>query len=89
MAYSSSNLKAMGMRVGNCPIWWAYTSTADAVETCTGDAFFSDGYDKGVKKYDFCIITDGGSTVHSIGMFYSVTTSSGATMRLGNLSSTI
>jgi hypothetical protein len=79
----------MGQRVGAHPIWWAYTSTADAIATTTGAGFFSDGYDKGVKKYDMCIITDGGSTVHSIGMFYSVVASSAATLAIGNLSSTI
>lgn len=88
MAYSSTALKAMGQRVGDHPIWWAYTSTADAVGTIAGAAFFSDGYRKGVKKYDMCVVAGGDSTNHAVGMFTTVTTSSGATLTVGTLTST-
>ena len=90
MAYASSALECILHSVGSTPSIWNYASTADVLATVVGAGYFSDGYDKGVKKYDICFLTDnGGSTTMAIGCFTTVTSASAATLTVGNLSSTI
>lgn len=90
MAYASSALECIVQRTGASKAIWNYSSTADALATVVGANYFSDAYDKGVKKYDICFLTDnGGSTTIAVGMFTAVTASSAATLTVGNLSSTI
>ena len=89
MAYSSTALKLLVSPGPGATQVWSYNSTADAIGTIVGAGFFSDGYDKGVKKYDICFTVGGDSTCHAVGMFTTVTASSAATLTIGNLSSTI
>ena len=55
---------------------WFYRS-ADALGTVTASSYFSDGFKRGMRKYDYVLIVDTGTTQpHSL-MVNSVSTASG------------
>jgi hypothetical protein len=57
---------------------WRYHS-ADALGTVSGSSYFSNGYTKGMRKYDHVLVVDTGTTAFHQLMVSSVTTSGGAT----------
>ena len=58
---------------------WGYVST-DPLATVIGSSYFSDGYDLGLRKYDWIFHTDVNSTIASI-LTITAITSSGASPR--------
>jgi hypothetical protein len=57
---------------------WAYRS-ADALGTVSASSYFSDGYKRGMRKWDQVHVVDSGTTAFHVLMVSSVTTSGGAT----------
>lgn len=56
---------------------WSYISTADAVATVIGSSYISDGFSRGMRKYDVVLFTDVASTIQSILTVTTVTSTSG------------
>jgi hypothetical protein len=87
MAYASSNLTLKVAQIGrghstSVPPFggntWAYVSS-DALATVNGSSYFSDGYRRGMRKYDTVEHMDTNSTLFSIVQVTAITTSGGAT----------
>lgn len=57
-----------GVANGGGGNWWRYSSTADAVATVLGSAYFTDGYGRGMRKGDFVMYQDMTSTAWSTNM---------------------
>lgn len=98
MAYDSTNLFLQNAAIGRAhstgggPSYggniWSYKSTADPLATVIGTSYFSDGHRKGMRKYDWVMFTDVGSTLSHILVVSAVTTGAGATAATITSSST-
>ena len=56
---------------------WTYTSTVDALATVVGSSYLSDGWNRGMRKWDHVIFVDINSTLTSWLTVTAVTTASG------------
>jgi hypothetical protein len=89
MAYDSTNLQLKQAQIGRAhstagfPFggnhWW-YRSTADGTTSVVASSYFSDGYKRGMRKYDTVEFVDISSTQLHFLTVTSVTTSGGATV---------
>lgn len=98
MAYVSSNsapqlmvmLPGRGTSTGMLNyggnLWW-YTSTADNLSTVVGSSYFSDGWNRGMRKYDTVVFQDVGSTLTSIITVTSFSSASGGVTCASELTS--
>jgi hypothetical protein len=89
MAYDSTNLQLKTASIGRAHSTagfpyggntWFYTSTADAAGTVDGSSYFSDGYKRGMRKWDTVEFIDVASTLFHLLTVTDVTTSGGATV---------
>ena len=88
MAYDSTALELRSALIGRShstagPYYggnqWVYKSTADALATVVGTSYFSDGWKRGMRKYDHVGFMDVASTLFHDLTVTAIATGAGAT----------
>lgn len=89
MAYDSTNLELRSALIGRGnstaqPTYggnqWFYKSTADALATVVGTSYFSNGWKRGMRKWDQVQFQDVASTLFHTVSVTAVATGAGATV---------